>query len=245
MAIHADAPAPYAPTAAVMDVVQGFRKRDFPTPITAEVLSRAGVPDSLAPRTLQALKLLDLLDDDGMPTEAFLDLAKAPENEFPDRLAAVLRSAYQEVFQFVEPREDGPEKVRDAFRVYKPRGQQDRMVTLFMGLCEVAGLVDETPKRKRPPRKAAPQSAAPTVKTKNDANPPGKTGLPRSPIPEDFQPAPPPASGQHPFIRGLIQELPPAGAEWPLAKRERWSRAALAAFDVIYELAPEDQKGGE
>jgi len=239
-----------------MDVVQGFRKRDFPTPMTAEVLVRAGVPDSLAPRTLQALKLLDLVDAEGMPTEAFADLAKAPESEFPDRLATVLRSAYQEVFQFVEPREDGLEKVRDAFRVYKPRGQQDRMVTLFMGLSEVAGLVDETPTRKRPARKAAakppthspmvsaPISAASISARPTKKDPPGTISS-RSIMEGDFQPSPPPASGQHPFIRGLIQELPPAGSRWPLAKRQRWSRAALAAFDVIYELPPEDEKGGE
>lgn len=244
MPVTADGPAPYAPTAAVMDVVNGSRKRDFPTPLTTEVLGRAGVPDSLAPRTLQALKLLDLLDADGEPTEAWTDLAKAPESDFPDRFGAILRSAYQEVFQFVEPREDGIEKIQDAFRVYKPRGQLSRMVTLFLGLCAEAGIVEGKPTRKRPARKQqSTPSTAPARKPKH-ADPPGKTGLPRSPIEEDFQPSPPPASGQHPFIRGLIQTLPEVGTPWPTEAREKWAKAALAAFDVIYELPPDD-RGGE
>jgi len=250
MAIKSDGPAPYAPTQTVMEIVQGFRKRDFPTPITVDVLTRAGVTDSLAPRTLQALKLLDLVNSDGMPTEQFVDLAKAPESEFPERFAAILRSAYQEVFQFVEPREDDMAKVRDAFRVYSPRGQQGRMVTLFLGLCEVAGLVEARPQRAHSQRKATgpnggqraprtnPFTKGKGQREKNTPDPPPDRTV------EHFQPSPPPATGQHPFIRGLIQELPPAGAEWSEAKRQKWADAALAAFYVIYELPPDERGGG-
>lgn len=247
MPLHTDGPAPYAPPRAVLDVIEGFRKRDFPIPITVDVLARAGVPESLTPRTLQALRLLDLVDPEGQPSEGLSDLAKAPEAEFPARLAELLRSAYREVFQFVEPREDGPDKIRDAFRVYKPRGQQERMVTLFLGLCAAAGIVEERPTRQRTPRGPSTRPAKPaSPKTgAKQGDVPGKTGLPRSPVADDFQPSHPPSSGQHPFIRGLIQELPPAGATWPRAMREKWAKAALATFDLIYELPPDDQKGGE
>jgi len=246
MAIQTDGPAPYAPPTAVLGVINGYRDRGLATPFTLSVLQRAGVSESLAPRTLQAFKLLDLVDDQGNPTPAFIDLGKAGSAEFPERLAAILRAAYEEVFQFVEPRDDPSEKVRDAFRVYKPRGQQERMVTLFLGLCEVAGLVDARPQKARPQRKASGSNGsqrAPRATASDKAQREEKP-LPRSPVTEDFHPSPPPASGQHPFIRGLIQELPPAGTEWSEAKREKWAKAALAAFHVIYELPPEEREGG-
>ena len=44
--------APYAPAAAVTGFLHAFRDKTLPTPITLEVLTRAGVSPSLAPRTL-------------------------------------------------------------------------------------------------------------------------------------------------------------------------------------------------
>lgn len=66
----------------------------------------------------------------------------------------------------------------------------------------------------------------------------------RRAVPSEFRPSPPPASGQHPFIVGLLDTLPEVGTVFPMSKRRAWADAALAAFAVIYELPPEEQKGG-
>jgi hypothetical protein len=39
----------------------------------------------------------------------------------------------------------------------------------------------------------------------------------------------------HPFIQGLLKELPPAGGVWPDAKRKLWLDTAASIFKVIYK----------
>jgi hypothetical protein len=46
---------------------------------------------------------------------------------------------------------------------------------------------------------------------------------------------------RHPFILGLIQELPKPHSSWAIEKRVKWLRMASNAFDVIYD---EDTTGG-
>jgi uncharacterized protein DUF5343 len=123
----------------VIDVIEFHRRRGLPGPVTLDVLTRVGVSESLAPRTLQALKLLDLVDDDGTVTTTFEGLRTAPEAEYRDRFAEFLRGAYPEIFHFRDPATDERTAIRDAFRSYRPTGMQERMVNLFLGLAEYAG----------------------------------------------------------------------------------------------------------
>jgi hypothetical protein len=247
MPIVADGQAPYAPPATVLSIVGGYRNRGLQTPFTLDVLTRAGVSESLGPRTLQALKLLDLVDADGEPTEALNDLAKAPQAEFAERLATILHNVYQDVFKFVNLNEDDYQRVRDAFRHYTPRGQQERMVTLFLHLCHEAGLTDEILKPPRSVKASKPASDQSRSQPRKKAKAPAASQDAPSPpkVEAEFAPSPAPSSGQHPLIRGLIQSLPESGSEWPQRARTAWVKAALANFELVYELPPEDRKGGD
>ena len=41
--------------------------------------------------------------------------------------------------------------------------------------------------------------------------------------------------GLHPFVQGLLKELPPAGEVWSEAKRKLWLDTASSIFKMIYK----------
>jgi hypothetical protein len=135
----------YASPATIRSVIGRFRDQNLPQPLTAESILRIGVTESLAPRTIQTLKLLGLIDDEGKVTEQFERLRRAPTSEFKGELVSILRSAYAPVFEVVEPGGATYEHIQDAFRTFKPEGQRDRMVSLFLGLLEYAEYSQDLP----------------------------------------------------------------------------------------------------
>ncbi len=147
-----NSPAPYAPPAALVSLINQHREGKLPRPITSASLGRVGITESLIPRTLQALKILGLIDDNGKPTDEFEAFRLAKSSDFPKRLEAWLKAAYAPVFQVIDPASAEPQQVRDAFRGFEPSGQQQRMVTLFLGLCAHAGLVPPESVNARSPR---------------------------------------------------------------------------------------------
>ncbi|MGH3036487.1 MAG: DUF5343 domain-containing protein [Gaiellaceae bacterium] len=246
MPIQSDGPAPYTAPKAVIDLIEAYRGRGLQTPFTQDVLIKAGVSETLAPRTFTALKLLGLIEDSGEPTQQFVDLRKAPEDEFKDRFAAIIRGAYAEVFSYVDPAMDPIARVRDAFRSYTPIGQQPRMVTLFLGLSEYAGIIPPDPERKAKSAAGA-ATRGPRAQRSNTRQRSGGTLEPRTPdtvpvgatLPLDtlFPPKNQPvAAGGHPLIQGLLRELPPVGATWPESKLKTWLETQRAVFNLLYKI---------
>ncbi len=142
MAVRTNAAAPYAPSRAVVDVIERNRNGNLSTPVTLQVLSRIGVSESLAARTLQALRLLDFVDDEGALYPEFQNLRKVPTPDYRNRLADLLRASYADIFAVVNPSEASYQEVHDAFRGMHPSGQINRMTTLFLGLLGHAGWTD-------------------------------------------------------------------------------------------------------
>jgi hypothetical protein len=228
MPVTQEKPAPYAPTSVILSLLDRHRQRGLPTPITPEVLSRAGVTDSLNSRTLQAMQVLDLIDEDGKPTPVFEGLRLAPEAQYKERMAQWLTDAYADALSFVDPATASDTEIRDAFRGYKPTGMQDRMVTLFIGLCEAAGL---SPERKRRastsngPRKVAAPNTTKRMRTDADATKAGNAtnyhhgktlGLP-------------------PALSGLLASLPTDGT-WTKPDRDRFVETFKAVLDFCYPV---------
>lgn len=226
MPIQTDGNAPYAPPTAVIEVVRRYRDRGLQTPFNADVLTRAGVAETLAPRTLQALRLLELIDDSGSPTEAFEALAKAPtDEEYRDRLGSLIRGVYSEVFSFVDPATEGADRVRAAFRSYVPRGQQERMVRLFLGLCAEAGLVTEEAARVRSQPNASPRRDTQRRERKPQTQRRQPSG--RAPTITD---------GLPPALAGLVAELVEIGPSWNAEQRDRFLSAFRSMVDYSYPV---------
>lgn len=50
------------------------------------------------------------------------------------------------------------------------------------------------------------------------------------------------ASSHHPFVEGLLKELPEPTTEWKLERRVKWLRTAASIFDIIYKENEESRE---
>jgi len=204
----------------------------LPTPVNAEVLGRAGVSESLIPRSLQALQTLDLVDDNGAPSATLEGIRLAPEGEYQQRIADWLREAYADALQFVDPATATDNQIRDAFRNYNPIGQQDRMVALFAGLFREAGI---GPERQRAPSNTGVRSAA------RSAPKPRTAGTAARSHERAIQPPPPNSDEKLPQpIAGLLTSLPTGGHGWSQATRDRFIKTFEAVLDFCIPIVEEE-----
>lgn len=234
MPVTQEGPVPYAPPSAILDLVRRHRDKGLPSPVDADVLARAGVPDSLVPRTLQALKILELLNADGTPSDALERMRLAPEAEYQERMAEWLKAAYADALTYVNPAVDGEVAIRDAFRKYTPVGQQSRMVTLFMGLFTAAGVMPERSRalvvvKNGGSSKAAPRPASrpPRIDRKNQRD----TALPHGGTTS--------LSGMPPALAGLLADLPADGEGWTAAKRDKFMTTLAVIVDYCFPVIEE------
>ncbi|TNE58511.1 MAG: hypothetical protein EP340_05205 [Alphaproteobacteria bacterium] len=226
MPVHQDKPAPYAPTSAIMDIIMRHRTKGLPSPVDADVLGRAGISDSLISRTLQALETLDLIDENGAPTKVFEGIRLAPEADFKVKLDEWLRSAYADALLFVDPETADDTSIRDAFRGYKPIGQQPRMVTLFTGLFAAAGVRPE--KQETKPRK--PRAESSPRQTKRTPRKPS-AGQTSKQDQSSFSGNLPPA------LAGLLASLPDEGGTWTQNDRDAFVTTFEAVLNFCYKVA--------
>ena len=222
--------APYASSRAVLGVIRRFRERGLPDPVTAEALEQVGVPHTMAPWALVALRFLGLVDEGGNRTEAFERLRRANSEEYPETLGEIVRKAYLPVFTVVDPAEDGDIAIGDAFRRYDPMKQRDRMVRLFMGLSTEAGIVAARTQRQRStqPRRQAPTPAPSTPQ--------------QTPRPEQHEQDGDDATDYR-LISAIIQQIP-KGGKWTSGRRERWMLAMASAVDLLIATVEEESEEG-
>lgn len=223
---------PYAPPQTVIDVLRRIRDRGLPVPVTSEILERAGVSETLSNRTLQTLKLLNFLDAEGAYMPEFDAANRAPEDQYKSRLGDLILGKYQEVVTFADPGTDSYERVRDAFRGFNPVGQQDRMVSLFLGLLDYVGADTSAATRKRPDgapaapqRSAAPRSQRPKKSVSANRNgSPTKSDVARREPADDLAELPP-------GLVGLLRQIPLGGAGWSAATRNTFIEAFTAVLN--------------
>lgn len=229
MPVTTESPGPYAPASAIIGLIERHRNKGLPSPVDGEVLGRAGISESLIQRTLQAMQILDLLDDDKRPTETLEALRKAAEPDYKNRIIEWLNVAYADALAFIEPSTAEETDIRDAFRSYKPVGQQDRMVTLFVGLYTYAGARSERAARQIAVRKGSPAKPATAARVTRQA------GNPSSPLPGAASSISPlGVNALPPALAGLLASLPPQGEGWTSDRRDAFVKTFNAVLDFCY-----------
>lgn len=225
---------PYAPGASVMKAIDHHRDHGLADPVNNLVLERISVPESMIPRTRQALQFLGLTDEEGKHLEAFDRLRRATTEEFPGLLAEIVQSAYQPVLVSVDITTADDTRLNDAFRGFEPQAQRGKMVSLFKALCQRAGLM-EGPRRRGPSRPRT-EAKAQTAKVKrNGAQPPAES--PPTPPPTYTHP---PARRDYRLIASVFERLPDAG-HWTAARRKSWLELVTAAVDDLIDVREPDQ----
>jgi hypothetical protein len=151
----------------------------------------------------------------------------------------------------VDPATASDTDIRDAFRKYSPTGQQDRMVSLFIGLFTAAGVM---PPRDRSPApraaNATPRGMRPAPKAKGGVHitygSKSRTGS--GGVGAGIQA---PIVGLPPALSGLLQSLPANGQPWTQAERDKFYTTFGAVLDFCIpigepepEPAADDENGG-
>lgn len=239
-------PAPYTTAVSAITALDAYRDRGLGLPITAEVLTRAGVKETIAARTVLSLKQLGLIDDKGQPSAQFEELRLTrSEDEYHARLQEWLRSVYADVLQYTNPSEDHPSKVAEAFRGYEPAGQRAAMAGLLIGLWRYAGLpvIDPNSDRGRTERRSRPAASA---RMGAPAASRSKTPAAREPHRHGGAGLPPTDDALPPGLLGLLHQIPRAPAGWTVTRRDEFLKAfeAVLAFSVPV-LTEEDERAAE
>ena len=216
--------APYAPTGNVLGVIQRLREAGLPEVIDNASVTRVGVSEGNASRTVAALQFLGLITEEGRHTDRMETLRTATTEEYPGVLGDILQNAYHGVLQIVNLDNSSEVDIDDAFRSYQPAKQRARMVTLFIGLAQEANLIAGEPTTINRPTQTPSEKRA------------GGNG--------SYRPPSSLSSNTRQWfekLEGLIEELPDIeNPQWTVGVRQRWLNAFTSFIDYKIEIIEGD-----
>jgi hypothetical protein len=215
---------PYAPPSNVVAVLQRLRTRNLPDRIDNEYLRDAGIPEGTITRTLFAMRFLGLVDEGGLLSEPLKSIHTSTDEEYQAILSGLIREAYKEVFNVVDPSQDPQDRILNVFRRYTPASQRDRMVIFFLGMCREAGI----------PTLDVPKARAMSA-TKAITETPRRPGAKAAgAVPRGKRTAIAAITGIDPALEGLMRTLPTPGAPLSPERRKQWLDMAEATLRFVY-----------
>ncbi len=204
---------PYGPGARTVAVINRIHEGKSGSPLTPAKLAALGVAEGNAVRVQRSLYFLGLIDEEGNLTEGATRLRKAASGEYAEALAEIIRDKYAPIIEMYDPATATGLDLNNAFRQYEPAGQKDNMIRLYTALCQEAGLMPTTEKKRgRPLGSKASDGSAKLQKNREQARTNGTT----------HQNHPPPAPS---IVNLLVSKFPDFNPEWESAVQERWFQA--------------------
>jgi len=225
--------AAYGPPASVLLVLRHFRHREVPEFLTNTTLTQLGIKDTLSRLVWRSLIFLGLITEEGGTTEEFRALRYATDDQYGQVLGDIITKAYSDVIAVAPPESATRLQLMNAFRPYSPASQHDRMIGLFLALCEEAGMPVAQPAKRSAPRRSPDGKPARgrTTQPKPAPEQPGAAGV---------NPVVKPMYGHaDPLISALVAKLPAPGTVWPQADREEFINAFNAIAPMVWKETPE------
>lgn len=224
--------APYTSIGNMLLILGRIRKGWLPNQIDSGEMERVGITPSNASRTIATLEYLGLIDENRKPTDTWKAIATSTTNDYPKVLGGVLRNAYPSIFEIhPDPANATDVELWDAFAKSEPLNQRGRMVSLFRGLCQEAGLMAGEPltrERKSGARQSDQRTVEKTVnaeKPKPGSTPPDNTNS---------------SLRWYNNLETLMSRLPdPNNARWSKSERTRWLSALQSVLDLLIETDEE------
>lgn len=211
---------PYPPPSNVTAVLQRLRTRNLPEQIDSEYLRAASIPDGTVSRTLFAMRFLGLIGGAGELTEPLKAIHTSTDEEYREIISGLIREAYNEVFNVVDPAQDSQDKILNVFRRYTPASQRGRMVIFFLGMCREAGIPTlDVPKARGMTAQSAKQPAKREAARAGAAPQRKKVEV---------------LAGIDPAVEGLVRALPPPGEPLSEERRKQWLNMAEATLKFVY-----------
>lgn len=167
--------APFGSTGAVIKTLETYRETGLGgATITRDLVGRMGYGAEVARRVVSSLQMLELIDDDGAPTEKLREFGHAPTSQYRQLLAEHLLDVYSPVFAITGSKVDSKssEEIEDAFRPFRPASLRKRMVALFMGLCGYVGISEAEPRLDSPRAARAGKPRVVPAKPSTPSEPP-------------------------------------------------------------------------
>jgi hypothetical protein len=218
-------------------LLQRLRARNLPERIDAEYLRDAGVSEGTISRTLFGLRLVGLITEEGEPTQALRSMHTSTDEEYRSILAGLIREAYREVFDVVDPAKDSQDRILNVFRRYTPASQRARMMIFFLGMCREAGIPTLDVPRQRVMAGARRTTTAPRQGSDGEVAVAGALGsrVRERPMADGH-------TGLPPALEGLVRSLPTPGTPLSKERRAQWIAMAEATLAFVY---PEEKAAAE
>lgn len=217
---------PYISFRTLLNAIQRMQDEGMPARLDRSYLSN--LPWSSQNQFLAAVRSLGLIDDAGKPSQTLIELVEQPERR-------------QEIFErILRERYAGPvsldanatqDQLEEQFRSFGLTGSTARKAIAFYLHAARFAEVPLSPHFRSPRTTDRPASSRRRTRGRQPDASLQVSSEGAAPATSQIT-----SSDLHPFLQGLLRELPDEGQSWTTSKRDRWLQMAELTVDMLYPV---------